>query len=159
MYFGMRGYDKDFCFFVKLCGRAGRGGNQARAHIFFNKKQKNINPEVKEFCESKENCRRQQMLRCVGSERVDSTSNYLCCDTCSGVDSIPANLKFESFTNSVPVRDKMQPQKRRRVSKLSKELTEQLKCSLLSERERYMDDHPHLRFIGPNCVCPTFYIV
>ena len=99
MYFGMRGCDIDFCFFVKLCGRAGRGGNQARAHIFFNKKQKNINPEVKEFCESKENCRRQQMLRCVGSERVDSTCNSLCCDTFSGVESIPANLKFESFTN------------------------------------------------------------
>ena len=21
-----------------------------------------------------------------------------------------------------------------------------------------MNDHPHLRFIGPNCVCPTCYI-
>ena len=110
--------------FVKLCGRAGRGGNKARAHIIFNKKQ-NVNPEVKEFCESKENCRRQQMLRCVRSERVDSTSNYLCCDTCSGVGSIPDNLKFQSFTGPVPVCDKVQPQKRCCVSKLSKELTEQ----------------------------------
>ena len=84
--------------------------------------------KVREFCESKENCRRQQMLRYIGSERVDSASvtNSLCCDMCSGVDSIPANLKFESFTASAPVPSKTQPQKRR-VFKLSKELTEQLK--------------------------------
>ena len=44
------------------------------------KKNKNINVEVKEFCESKENCRRQHMLRCVGSERVESANNSLCCD-------------------------------------------------------------------------------
>ena len=100
------------------------------------------------------------MLRYIGSERVDSASvtNSLCCDMCSGVDSIPANLKFESFTASAPVPSKTQPQKRRRVSKLSKELTEQLKTSLLSEREKYMNDHPHLRFLGVNGVCPTCYI-
>ena len=63
----MEEHDEDcfFLFFIKLCDRAGRGGSQARAHIFYNKKQKNVNVEVKEFCESKENCRRQHMLRCV----------------------------------------------------------------------------------------------
>lgn len=82
----------------------------------------------------------------------------LCCDMCSGVDHIPARLKFESFAAPVFASDKVQPRKRRRVSKLSKELTEQLKSSLLRERGRYMNDHPHLRFIGPDCVCPTCYI-
>ena len=159
--FNVAGCNKDctYVFLLKLCGRTGRGGSQARAHIFYNKKQKNVNAEVREFCESKENCRRQQMLKCVGSdhERVDSANvdSSICCDICSGVDSIPANLKFESFTASIP---KAQPQKRRRVRKLSQELAEQLKSSLLREREKYMNDHPYLRFLGPNGVCPTCYI-
>ena len=90
---------------------------------------------------------------------MDGGNNCLCCDMCSGLDSIPANLKFWSFSASVPVPGKTQPHKRHRVSKLNKELAEQLKSSLLSEREKYLNDHLHLRFLGPNCVCPTCYII
>ena len=95
------------------------------------------------------------MLRCVGSEQFNGANNSLCCDVCSGVDSIPANLTLEVFTAPVP--SKTQPRKRRRVTKLSKELSEQ-KSSLLSEREKYMNERMDLRFLGPNCVCPTCYI-
>ena len=99
-----RGRGEDFFFsFIKLCGRAGRGGSQARA------KQKNVNVEVKEFCESKENCRRQHMLKCVESERVESANNSLCCDMCSRVDHIPARLKFESLAAPIFAPDKVQP--------------------------------------------------
>ena len=59
----------------------------------------------------------------MDSANIDSS---LCCDMCSGVDSIPVNLKFESFTASIPAPSKIQPQKRR-VTKLNKDLAEQLK--------------------------------
>ena len=48
--------------------------------------------------------------------------------------------------------------KRRRMGKLSKELSEQLKYSLLTERDTFMTENPMLRFVGPNVVCPTLYI-
>ena len=37
-------------YFLQLFGRAGRGGSVARAHLFFNIRQKNIDPVVKAFC-------------------------------------------------------------------------------------------------------------
>ena len=37
-------------YFLQLFGRAERGGSVARAHLFFNIRQKNRDPEVKAFC-------------------------------------------------------------------------------------------------------------
>ena len=96
-----------------------------------------------------------EMLKCIGSVPVENVNISLCCDVCNGVDSIQSSLKFESF--ATPAHTTIQ-RKRRRTGKLSKELSEQLKCSLLTERDTFMTENPMLRFVGPNVVCPTLYI-
>ena len=51
----------DYACSTSLFGRAGRGGCESRAHLFYSTKQKNINTEVKKFCDGKENCFRQSL--------------------------------------------------------------------------------------------------
>ena len=85
----------EYVLLSKLCGRAGRGGLESRAHIFYSSKQKKIDAKVKEFCVSKENCRRQAMLKCVGDDEVITRRGALCCDSCSDLDSIGSRLRFE----------------------------------------------------------------
>ena len=53
---------KSFISMFLLCGRAGRGDLDARAHIFYSGKQKKVDAKVKAFCVSKENCRRREMI-------------------------------------------------------------------------------------------------
>ena len=136
------------------CGRAGRGGNDARAHIFYSTKQKKVDAKVKEFCVSKENCRRREMLKAIGSIRIDSTNNRQCCDVCNELDCISSRLRFETGANQRAIIQR----KRRRARKISKQLTEQLKTALLSERDKYLREHPVYRLLGPDFVCPTCVI-
>ena len=62
---------------LQLFGRAGRAGSVARAHIFFNTTQKNMDPVVKAFCVEGENCRRKKILMSVGSSESSSTQSLL----------------------------------------------------------------------------------
>ena len=82
-------------FLSKLCGCAGRGDLDARAHIFYSGKQK-VDAKVKAFCVSKENCRRQEMIKSIGSDEVVGGRNGLCCDTCNGLDCLGSQLRFEA---------------------------------------------------------------
>ena len=95
------------------------------------------------------------MLNCIGSVPVENVNSSPCCDVCNGVESIQSSLRFESF--AIPTYTTIQ-RKRRRMGKLSKELSEQLKYSLLTERDTFMTENPMLRFVGLNVVCPTLYI-
>ena len=143
------------CFLSKLCGRAGRGGLDSRAHVFYSGKQKKVDAKVKEFCVSKENCRRREMLKCVGSDEVGRRTG-LCCDMCSGLDCIGSQLRFETRA----VRKQMVPseRKRPRAKKKNEHLTAQLKSALLLERTRYITQHPGYRILGPQMVCPDCVI-
>lgn len=79
------------CFLSKLCGR----GLESTAHVFYSGKQK-VDAKVKEFCVTKENCKRREMLKCVGSDKVIGRRNGLCCDMCSGLDCTGSQLRFEA---------------------------------------------------------------
>ena len=74
------------------------------------------------------------MLNCIGSVPVENVNSSPCCDVCNGVESIQSSLRFESF--AIPTHTT----KRRRMGKLSKELSEQLKYSLLTERDTFMTE-------------------
>ena len=138
-----------YLLFVKSCGCAGRGGNDARAHIFYSSKQKKIDAKVKDA--SKENCRRREMLKAIGNIQVDITNNIRCCDVCNGLDCIDPSLRFETVTNQGAVIQ----HKRRRTRKISKQLIERLKTALLNERDKFLREHPVYRILGPVFVCPT----
>ena len=68
-------------FFIQLCGRAGRDGVDSRAHVFYSTKQKKMDKLVKEFCTSKENCRRVLLMKSLGSSESFGSSAR-CCDVC-----------------------------------------------------------------------------
>lgn len=140
------------CSLSKLCGRAGRGGLDSRAHIFYSGKQKKVNEKVKAFCVSKENCRRREMLKSVGSDENVSRRNGLCCDMCNGLDCIRSQLRFEARSLS----KQMVPneRKRPRAKKKCDRLTVRLKSALLLERTRYIN----IRILGPEMVCPDCVI-
>lgn len=78
---------------VQLCGRAGRGGKAARAHVFLNSIQK-CSEQVKEYCISKENCRRQMMLLALGASE-NHPGSLPCCDSCDSL-KCPSSLRFEN---------------------------------------------------------------
>ena len=64
-----------------MFGRAGRNGGSARAHLIYKAKQsKDKGMEL--FCEAKENCRRAEMLKYLGSSEI-IIGGTECCDICS----------------------------------------------------------------------------
>ena len=136
----------------QLCGCAGRGDFDSRAHVFYSSKQK-VDAKVKEFCVSKENCRRQEMLKCVGSDEVVSRRGF-CCDSCSGLDCIRPRLRFETRAAQVVPSERKSP----RAKKKSDHSITQLKSALLLERTRFMSQHPGFRILGPQMVCPDCVI-
>ena len=89
---------------------------------------------------------------CVGSVPL-TVRSALCCDVCNDVMTVTTHLKFESVVSGGAIQ-----RKRRRVNRFSKELTDQLRSSLLRERDKYMYEHPRLKFLSENCVCPTCYV-
>ena len=113
---------------LQLFGRVGRGGSIARAHLFFNPRQKNMDSVVKAFCLEGENCRRKKLLEAVGSSERIQPGN-LCCDGCVG-DSIPLRLQFDKTS---PV----QTGSKRRVAAhdISYDMKSHIKANLVREGE------------------------
>ena len=136
-----------------MCGRAGRGGLDSRAHVFYSGKQKKVDAKVKQFCVSKENCRRREMLKCIGNDEVVGRRE-LCCDTCNGLNCIGSHLRFESQA----VQTVSSERKRPRAKKMNDRLTTQLKSALLVERTKFISQHPGFRILGPQMVCPDCVI-
>ena len=65
-----------FLYNFQLFGRAGHGGCQSRAHFCYSTKQIKVNPQVKIFSESTQNCLRQQLVSAVGSMESVSKGLY-----------------------------------------------------------------------------------
>ena len=74
-------------FSLLMFGRAGRGDGTAQAHLYYTNKQAEKLKDASLQCFASpggsENCRRQEMLRLLGSNEV-VVSNEACCDVCSG---------------------------------------------------------------------------
>ena len=70
--------------FFKLCGRAGRSGLSARAHLFFpNQKKEYKDKGLREYVECGENCRRRVLLHGMGGDFVSKNGAEMCCDVCT----------------------------------------------------------------------------
>lgn len=105
-----------------------------------------MDPAVRQWCLSKENCRRRSMLRAIGSTEVLNPST-VCCDVCNFFAPTP-ELRFEAMAENVISRAK-----RRRTVVNHKDFEEQLKNDLRQEREAYMNEHPAFRMLGAEFVC------
>ena len=82
---------------LQLCGRAGRGGVASRAHLFFSPRQQKCESAVREYCTSKENCRRTLMLQALGVSE-SHPSSLPCRDACNNTP-YPQTLNFMTSYN------------------------------------------------------------
>lgn len=138
-------------FHVQLCGRAERGGMASRAHVFFSLNQPKRDAKIEEYCTSKENCRRQMMLRAL-SARETHPESLPCCDCCNP-SKCPQQLHFEP---EIAISSR---RKRRTAVKLvDKECKHALKDALLKGVEAFMEEHPSFKMFGRSFVCPECII-
>ena len=73
-------------FVTQLFGHAGRGGFLCRAVLLTDAREVQCCKDIGlvKFCTEKENCRRKQMLRAIGSdEPLQTVNGRMCCDVCS----------------------------------------------------------------------------
>ena len=88
------------------------------------------------------------MLRAIGSTEIPEKDESSCYDVCG---QIPSYLCFELLSTG----STSEKQKRRvAVREVDDELQKQRKKRLLTEREKYLDMHPSLGFIGADFVFP-----
>ena len=140
-----------FCTTFQLFGRAGRGGCQSRAHFCYSTKQKKVNPEVKTFSESTQNCLRQQLVSAVGSrESVSNGANNYCCSVCSVFASDRLCLDSSDSTN--------QKKRRKTIWESTQELEDTLSKKLKDERTSFINQHEHFKMLGYSFVCPDSVI-
>lgn len=137
------------CFW-QLCGRAGRGGCQSRAHLLLTGDEAKI--KVKSLCTDKENCFRAALITSIGG--AVEQQNSLCCMICNP----------SAFTDGGRL-DVMQvgrapPKKRRRVAvrRVTEHITETVRLELKAERAKYITEHPSLAILGVQFACPDSVI-
>ena len=122
----------------------------SRAHVFFSSKQKSIDRSVKSYCTNQENCRRVALLRAIGSSEAPASS-LSCCDVCGVGTEIADKLLFEASVSS-------SKRRRKAVRRVDEDLSLTLKSRLTTTRDQFIDDHPHIKMIGPSFVCSSSVI-
>ena len=130
-----------------MCGRAGRSGGQARAHLILNTDETKIeDAALKALVTNKENCMRTTLISAVGGS-VQSVSCPRCCAVCN-----PAAFA----DGDIVAPGKAPPRKKRRVAvrKVDKATTDSLKIRLEATRAKFVVDNPYLCIVGCQLVCP-----
>ena len=134
-----------------MFGRAGRNGCSARGHLFFTNKQSRQVTDSSLHCfaseASRENCRRQNMLKYLGSAEPVSTG-ATCCDICSGGVVPVARLNL-----LVPTPLK-RATKSRTVRFIDNSMEEALRHALIRERENFLLESPGFRMLGGSFAVP-----
>ena len=143
-----------FCH-LQLFGRAGRDGRAVHGHLFFNNtslKKFCEDSALKTFCESKENCRRAQLLSSVGNTDSVRTAGGTCCDVCNS-----SQLPCERLNILKPI-----PLKRRKrqcdLYDITEDLKREIKECLRDERRKVIQENPSYNMLGPDFVCPDIVI-
>ena len=117
----------------------------AQAHLFYSSRQaeKLKGPSLQCFASQggSKNCRRQQMLRLLGSSECVASSGT-CCDTCIG-NVVP----YGRLGLLVPFPVK-QPKKQKAVRVISAALEEELRLTLLEERDSMLQRYQGFKIIG-----------
>ena len=128
-----------------MFGRAGRGGGTAQAHLYYtNKQAEKLKDASLQCCASpggSENCRRQEMLRLLGSNEVVN-SNEAYCDVCSG--GVVPSHRLDILV-PIPV---TRPRKPKAVRFISPDMQDALKIALLQERNNILEKFPGYKIIG-----------
>ena len=119
--------------------------------MFYSQKKKYAQP-VDEYNRSKENCRRQIILKAVGDEMNsnDATSKDYCCDVCTE-DKVDPQL-------DVLKPGKTTAKRRKAVRVIDEEAQGELRHRLIEARSTVIAENPTLRMLGYSLVCPEVTI-
>ena len=114
-----------------------------------------VDPEIKAFCDNKENCLRRTILRSIGDSSPITATIIGCCRHCDA-----SAKSFEAHYPKLIICSAYRGSKRRRVAAwdVTESLERNLKDKLLQERCRYIQDHPAFLFLGEEAVCPDCVI-
>lgn len=136
----------DTCVDVEqLCGRSGRGGHPARAHLLYSPKAVIKDPVLQLYCRGSE-CRRSVLLRGLGSSEESRVDPQKCCYVCH------SSCLYPRVNFPKPVRS---TRKRHiNVREISADLRDELHSRLVKERNAIVDEHPSFPMIGSNFLCP-----
>ena len=119
--------------------------------MFLNSTQQ-CSEQLREYCTSKENCRRQMMMLALGvSENHPGT--LPCCDSCD-TSKCPPDLCFESQLSGRSTRRKQ----RTAVRDVNGDCKATLKNSLSRAVDQYLEKNPSYKMLGRSFVCPDCVI-
>ena len=107
-----------------------------------------MDTSIKDFCTSKESCRRKSLLKAVGSTESVISSDNPCCDVCNP--DVPDHIvRLQAAALSI------RKQRRRCVRNVSSDQEVQVTEALMRERDVYIDSHPGYKMLGPEFVLST----
>lgn len=138
-----------------MCGRAGRNGSPSLCVLFYNKKQlKGItDADMRAYCEGKENCRRQHLLRSLGDIERLNQDRSKCCDHCT-----PRIVPYPKLALMI----KRHTTKRKKNEALEAALCEDdvrvLTERLMETRDSVLENSIGLRMLGSEVVCDSIMI-
>lgn len=136
-----------------MCGRAGRGGCQARAHLLVIGDDTKIkDATLKSLCTDRENCFRAAIITSIGG--TVEQQNTLCCMVCNPSAFTDGGRLDVMQVGSTP------PRKRRRVAvrRVTETTTQAVRMQLKAERTKYITEHPSLAVLGAQFLCPDSVI-
>ena len=131
---------------MQLCGRAGRSGCQARAHLLYTTK-KISDVVLQQYCASNntENCLRDILLKGLDSCRV-AQDHTVCCSVCSA-GNVPYCRLDVLKGSSRQYRKRPTP-----VREISVSLKKKLEMELKLERNSIISEQPHIGIFGEQYV-------
>lgn len=112
---------------IQLIGRGGRDGSLCRAHILTHRREigRCKDSDLEEFCTSKENCRREILIKALGSEE-HTKSRSRCCDVCTPSDASDVLLHSTTVKRQ---------QQRKIIRNVSSQQFDELKRAVERERD------------------------
>ena len=136
-----------------MCGRGGRGGSPARAHIFYNSKQKCKDKKMLSYCIDSENCLRRALIGGVGGD-ISSVNGprFQCCSSCSG-----GTVPYVHTDILNPLRSH-RPKRVPSVREVPQEMLKGLEQQLKEARDDITTSTPGLEMLGAQFVCPDAVI-
>ena len=138
-------------YLLKFCGRAGRSGHDARAHLFYAyRKEDYKDKSLRDYVECGENCRRKMLLNGMGGSF--SGRAEICCDICTP-------LAVESRLDILKPGQAVGRKRRRAVRDIDDSLKEILMKRLSEERDCTLREMPSFRIFGEDFILPDTTIL
>ncbi len=109
---------------------------------------KNASGDLRELVDNKENCRRNTILKVLGSGEERQPQRIACCDVC-GTEKLPSALQV-MFPSAVPVTARQS-----RARTVPRRVLNELRAALITARDQIVDTSTGFQMLGSEIVCST----